>query len=131
MFEDRLTFVVSLHPPRGHRNLGLLILLGTWAAVFTPMALLSMAMHASLDAVRPRFLANAIRRVLAPYARLAAGVTAYVVVAWLLLDRLYSRTSSIPLRAYGTGVFAYGILVFAHILGRFYRRHANALDWDL
>jgi len=131
VFEDRLTFVISVNPPDERRNIAIVCLLATWAAVYTPMSLLSMAMHASPEALNPRFLTSSICRVLASYLRLAAGIAAYVVVAWLLLDRLYSRTSSIPLRACGAGVFAYGILVFAHILGRFYRRHGDALDWRL
>ncbi|HON93415.1 MAG TPA: hypothetical protein PK373_10050 [Sedimentisphaerales bacterium] len=131
VFEDRLTFVVSVNLPDERRNVAIVCLLAAWAVVYTPMGLLSMAMHASPDAMNPRFLTSSICRVFTPYLRLAAGIAAYVALAWVLLDRLYSLTSSIPPRACGAGVCAYGMLVIAHMLGRFYRRHEEQLNWGV
>lgn len=130
VFEDRLTFVIAVNPPDERRNVAIVFLLATWAAVYTPMSLLSMAMHASPEAMNPRFLTSSICRVLASYSRLAAGIAAYAALAWVLLDQLYSLTSSIPPRACGAGVFAYGMLVIAHVLGRFHRRHRQRLNWE-
>ncbi len=96
-----------------------------------PMSLLVTVVLESAQAVNPLFLLRAISRTLVPYLCLAILLGASSVVLGLSL-----QASSGPVRmtwggalsAFGTG---YGALVLAHLLGRFYWRYEEQLDWDI
>lgn len=126
---DYLTLVISLDQPRSHRSIGVVLVLVLWAVFFFPMSLLAAALRASLTSLHPVFLVCSIRRVLPAYTRLVLLIAVFAVLSAVLLGRFCLRTPSIALRAGSAAAFAYGVLVMAHLLGCFYRRYQDRLDW--
>jgi hypothetical protein len=106
------------------------ILVG-WAIVFVPMGLLAMVINDSVSALNPLFLLDSIRRVFIPYMGLLVLIAGLVGLCWLLPIVLSQGAPPIWFAIIALVVSAYGLFLFAHILGRFYWRHHDRLDWGL
>jgi len=103
----------------------ILWVLVAWAVLFFPMGLLAMVLNDSISALNPFFLIGSILRVFFPYmgfVLLLAGIV--VGLAWLWPPPF------VPL-VVCFAVGQYGMLILAHILGRFYWRNRKRLDWGL
>lgn len=103
-----------------------------WAVVFFPMGLLAMVINDSVSALNPFFLLGAILRTFVPYVGLLIllGLSAGL---HLLLSALPEGNSigGWLLAVIKESLTVYLQLVMAHILGRFYWRHRDRLDWGL
>ncbi len=101
--------------------------LGAWAVVFFPMGLLAMVIQDSTSALNPLFLLGAILRTFIPYLGL--------LILLGLLAGLYRLVSGLPsnwlLDVLVMLVTNYLLLVISHILGRFYWRYRDRLDFGL
>lgn len=108
--------------------------LAVWAVVFFPMGLLAMVMHDSVSALNPLFLLGSIRRVCCPYLGLLVSLAVMaglfvVLPAMLAPAPPPGAVAAVNLISLIAG--AYGSFLFAHVLGRFYRRHRDRLDWGI
>lgn len=103
-----------------------------WAIVFFPMGLLAMVIQDSTSALNPFSLLLAILRTFIPYLLLLLSIAA-VVGLYLLVHTLFMSDAYSSWFLGGMGAFAmvYLQLVLAHVLGRFYWRHREQLDWGL
>lgn len=96
-----------------------------WAVIFFPMGLLAMVIHDSLSVLNPFFLLGSIFRVFFSYLGFVLFLSGIVVgLAWL-----WPRPFVPPVVSFAVG--QYGMLILAHILGRFYWRHREQLDWGI
>jgi DNA-directed RNA polymerase subunit RPC12/RpoP len=108
--------------------------LAAWAAVFFPMSLLAMVVNDSISALNPLFLIGSICRVPLSYFGLIVCLLAMAVL-FVLVPALMRPTpppgavGAIGLVSLLAG--AYGSFLFAHVLGRFYWRNRDRLDWGL
>jgi hypothetical protein len=125
-----LVFIIFVGPMMvyfftvGRRD-AILWALVAWAVVLFPIGLLAMVLHDSLSALNPFFLLGSVLRAFFPYmgfVLLLAGIV--VGLAWVWPPPI---VPSIICLAIGP----YGMLVLAHILGRFYWRNRERLDWGL
>ena len=107
------------------------VLLSVCAVALLPMGLLAMVLHESLSVLNPVFLLGSIRRVLLPYAALVLTVATFVLLCVFMPRILENSRASIAARAGGFAAFTYGTLVLAHLLGRFYWRYRERLDWTV
>jgi hypothetical protein len=96
-----------------------------WAVVFFPMGLLAMVIQDSFSAINPFFLLGSILRVFFPYMGFVLLLCVVVTgLAWFWPPPIVP-----PVVSFAVGQYA--ALVFAHILGRFYWRNRERLDWGL
>jgi hypothetical protein len=103
-----------------------------WAAVFFPMGLLAMVIDDSVSALNPLFLLGAIVRTFFPYVGLVALLGIAVVLRRLALSRLTGAAPLSPLLAAPVSFATlYVSFILAHILGRFYWRYRERLDWGI
>jgi len=105
--------------------------LAGWALIFLPMGLLAMVIHDSVSALNPLFLLGSIRRVLGPYLCLLLGEAVLVGVFWRAGGTGRRLTLPIALPVFYVLLSAYATLVLAHLLGRFYWRYRDRLDWGI
>jgi hypothetical protein len=106
-------------------------LLMVWALVFLPMGLLAMVIHDSISALNPLFLLDSIRRVLGPYLCLLLGTGVLVGLFWHAGGAGRRLTLPIVLPLFHVLLSAYAALVLTHLLGRFYWRYRDRLDWGI
>ncbi len=102
-----------------------------WAIVLLPMGLLAMVIHDSISALNPLFLLGSIRRVLGPYLCLLLGEVVLVGVFWRAGGTGRRLTLPIALPVFYVLLSAHATLVLAHLLGRFYWRYRDRLDWGI
>jgi len=105
--------------------------LAAWAIVFLPMGLLAMVVNDSVSALNPLFLLDSIRRVFVPYVGLLVLLVAMAGLCWLLPTVLSQGIPPMWFALLALIVSAYSLFLFAHVLGRFYWRHRDQLDWGL
>lgn len=98
-------------------------------AVFLyPMGLLSVLMHDSVNCLRPRRFTRSISNAFYPY----LGLIILLVIQILLIRMIPEQEqksifSNIIIRF----VIIYTALIDSHLLGRFYWRYQDKLNWDL
>jgi hypothetical protein len=117
-----------LYPLRTGRRDALLWLLVAWGVAFFPMSLLAMVVQDGMYVLNPLFLLGSIRRTLVPYIGLLLVMAALGVLLRLVLGLL---TQSTWLAGPVLLTSGYLSLIGAHLLGRFYWRYHERLDWDL
>lgn len=101
------------------------------AGILFPMALLAMVLFQAGRVLNPLFLLRAIVRTLPQYILLLL-LFAAAALGWQRLSRgPLHWTQPIWFKVIGYTVTAYGAFVLAHVLGRFYWRNRERLDWDL
>lgn len=101
-----------------------------WALVFFPIGLLAMVAMDSTTALNPLFLLGSIFRVFVPYLGLVLVLGSLGVLIEIVL-RTVSPGDSMGLDVIELLISVYGALIMAHVLGRFYWRHSERLDWGL
>jgi hypothetical protein len=92
-----------------------------------PMALLAVVMHESLGGLNPLLLLRSVLRTLVPYCFLVPfcyGLCLLLPVAVRYLFKIWVLGYLLLFLAY------YQLLVLAHLLGRFYWRNEERLNWD-
>lgn len=103
-----------------------------YSVVFFPIALLAMVVDDSISVLNPLFLLASIFRVFFSYTGLLLIFLALGVLYWLVSEAV---TGDGPrpfwLEVAGLGASTYTSFILAHILGRFYWRNAEKLDWGL
>jgi hypothetical protein len=109
----------------------ILLFLGVF---FFPMTLLSVVMFDSYRGLNPLVIIRSIYRTIAPY----CGIVLLLCVLWLpvVLIRKFIVTQVVTFRAnlylyLPRAVSIYLMLVGAHLLGRFYFRYQEKLNWDV
>ena len=120
-----------LYPMYFSKRDAIYFVLVAWAVVFFPMGLLAMVMHDGTSVLNPFFLLNSILRVFLPYLGLLLVIAMFGLLLWLI-GRAPTQGPT-PLWLYITGFLATGYtsFVLAHLLGRFYWRYRDRLDWGL
>lgn len=98
----------------------LLWLLVGYAVFYAPIALLAVVMFDSVRALSPLLIVPSIVCVFLPYLLLVLGL----ILSFGLMGLLYGRT------LVGSILCAYLLMVLAHILGRFYLRYEDRLNWE-
>ena len=103
-------------------------LLLIYAVFLLPMGLLAVIMFDSAIGLNPCLLIRSISNTFVPYCGLILlFVTPVVVIGMLYAEVQESRLWSFIIRS----VMTYIVLVGAHILGRFYWRYQEKLNWNL
>lgn len=113
---------------RGHPVFWALLAYGL---VFFPMGLLAMVMLDSISALNPLLLLGSIFRVFLPYCGLMLLFAVVVVPVWLAHRGTPEGLPPLWLEIVGLTISSYGAFLLAHILGRFYWRCNEQLDWGL
>ena len=106
-------------------------ILVAWALVFLPMGLLAMVIHDSVSALNPLFLLDSIRRVFGPYLGLMLATAVLAGLFWRASGAGRRLTPPIVLPLFHALLGAYVSLILAHLLGRFYWRYRDRLDWGI
>jgi DNA-directed RNA polymerase subunit RPC12/RpoP len=108
-------------------------LLLAYGAFFFPMALLAVVMFNSSSAFNPLLLIISIFKTLFPYSGLVAFLTALVLVARFIptVQPDTNKWAVLALDCISSSIFIYVALVVAHLLGRFYWRYQNKLNWEV
>ena len=102
-------------------------LLLIFAAFFYPMALLAVVRFDSASALKPGLLIRSITKTFSQY----CGLVALFVVGICAMFLLWQKAQqSRPLAFIHYCLSVYLLLVAAHLLGRFYWRHEEELDWQ-
>ena len=100
--------------------------LQAWAAVICPMALLAVTMFDSVYGLNPLILLGSMLSTFLPYLGLVLALGALLYPLVLANQAL----ADYPLLHYAFGfVRYYLILVVAHLIGRFYWRYEEKLNW--
>ncbi|MHC4243381.1 MAG: TFIIB-type zinc ribbon-containing protein [Planctomycetota bacterium] len=99
------------------------------SAVFLyPMALLSVLMHDSSHGLNFHKFTRSISNTFFPY----CGLVLFLILTVVLISLIPSETTESPL---GNCIFRFVIIyaafIGAHLLGRFYWRYQDKLNWDL
>ena len=106
-----------------------------WAIVFFPMGLLAIVILDSTSALNPFFLLASILRTFFAYIGLLILMAPLAGLFWLIPGLLAGgdegQETSALLVIVGIASTTYLPFVMAHLLGRFYWRHRNSLDWGL
>ncbi len=103
-------------------------LLLIYAVFLSPMGLLAVVMFDSAIGLNPRLLIRSISSTFYPYCGLVLlFVTSVVLIGMLHAEVQESRLWIFIIRS----VVTYLVLVGAHLLGRFYWRYQDKLNWDL
>ncbi len=105
--------------------------LAAWAIVFFPIGLLAMVICDSISALNPFFLLGSIFRVFFPYLGLLLMLAVLGALYGLIVSVLFPGPASIWLDPIELFVGAYLSFVLAHVLGRFYWRYRDRLDWGI
>jgi hypothetical protein len=102
--------------------------LGVAGAFFLPMTLLAAVLFDGIDALNPLLIVRSILTTLPAYLALLVklGVPGGLFLA------IYLTLARMPVvRLLASAAYLYLLLVGAHLLGRFYRRHKDRLDWGI
>lgn len=102
-----------------------------WGLVFFPMGLLAMVAHDSDSALNPLFLLGAIFRTLGEYVWLMILFAIVTAPLWLSSRDSQDAPPAIWREMLGNAIGAYGAFILAHVLGRFYWRNRERLDWGI
>jgi len=105
--------------------------LTAWAIVFFPMGLLAMVIYDSSSALNPLLLLGAIGRTFLSYATLLVQLLAMIILMGLFTNVLRSYGPALLQFLLGGIVSAYVGMVQAHVLGRFYWRCRERIDWGV
>jgi hypothetical protein len=105
--------------------------LAAWAVAFFPMGLLAMVMHDSVSALNPLFLLGSIFRTFFQYIGLIVLFLPFAALFWLSGRTSKDSKPTILLDVFGLFVTSYVPFILAHLLGRFYWRYHERLDWGL
>ncbi|MHC4364289.1 MAG: hypothetical protein ACYSTJ_02340 [Planctomycetota bacterium] len=103
-------------------------LLLIFAAFFYPMALLAVIRFDSASAFNPRLLIRSITKTFSQYCRLVALFAVGICAMFLLWQKVQQ---SRPLAFIHYCLSVYLLLVAAHLLGRFYWRYQEKLNWEV
>ena len=114
----------------GRRDVFLWLLVA-WGIFFFPMGLLAMVMHDGIYVLNPLLLLGSIRRTLVPYLGLLLLIASQVALFCVVLALAVRQEYATGLAALVLLTGGYSSLVVAHILGRFYWRYHERLDWNL
>ena len=108
-----------------------------YALLFFPMGLLAMVVNDSISALNPFFLLGSIFRAFFQYAPLLLLFAALAGLFWLTAQGQSQDQEEINqlrpfwIEAVGLAISNYTAFLVAHILGRFYWRNRERLDWGL
>ena len=97
-----------------------------WAAVICPMALLAVIMFDSVYGLNPLILIGSVLSTLVPYLVLVSALGALIFAT----VKANQALAGYPLRRFAFGFAEYYLaLVAAHLVGRFYWRYEEKLNW--
>ncbi len=102
-----------------------------WAVLFFPMGLLAMVIHDSTCALNPLSLLKSILQVFGPYLGLLLGIGALAGLLWYATDLLSQGLGPAGVWLVAALMYGYAAFVLAHVLGRFYWRYRDRLDWGI
>ncbi|HUW19045.1 MAG TPA: hypothetical protein VMW16_07070 [Sedimentisphaerales bacterium] len=103
-------------------------LLLAYAVLFFPMGLLAVIMFDSLSGLNPLLLVGSMFSTFFPY---CAMVLVFFLAGLLLKECTPDTRQSLPLTFLFTCAYIYLAMVAAHILGRFYHRYQEKLNWEV
>ena len=98
------------------------------AIFFYPMGLLSVVLHNSARGFNLRLIINSISKTLLPYCGLVLFIIMPAMLIWIIpLHVKGSLFSNFILHF----VVVYTVMIDSHLLGRFYWRYEDKLNWDV
>lgn len=103
------------------------VLLGVGVFAF-PMALLAVVMFDSFAGLNPILLVGSVFSTFLPY---CAMIAVFVLVVFLIVKESFAFQGSATLSFIINGVRIYLGLIVAHLLGWFYHRYEQKLNWDV
>jgi hypothetical protein len=106
-------------------------ILVAWAVLFFPIGHLAMVILDSPSALNPFLLLSAICRVFFQYLGLLLLLTLLTGLTVLLSHVLTRHGPGLVRSLIDRIISVYMAMVLAHVLGRFYWRHSERLDWGL
>lgn len=104
------------------------LILLVYAIFFFPMALLAVVMFDSLSGLNPILLIGSILSTFLPY---CAMIAVFVTGGFLVVHNVPETDNSPVLRFILRCVNVYLLIVVAHLLGWFYWRYEDKLNWDV
>lgn len=113
------------------RTDGIFWALLAWAVIFFPMGHLAMVILDSTSALNPFMLLAAICRVFIQYVALLLLLAILIGLAAVLQYALTRYGPALLRSLIDRTVGMYMAMVLAHVLGRFYWRHSEQLDWGI
>jgi uncharacterized membrane protein len=102
-----------------------------WGIIFFPMGLLAMVMFDSTYALNPLFLLGTILRVFLQYIGLLVILMILAHSIWIARKGLADKDPFFWFGLFRLLITYYWSFVMAHILGRFYWRYKDKLDWGI
>lgn len=99
-----------------------------YAILFLPMALLAVVMFDSFSGLNPVLLVGSILSTFLPY---CAMIAAFITLSFLIPHYLPETVGSPVLAFLFYCVGIYLLIVTAHLLGWFYCRYQNELNWEV
>lgn len=124
----RLFFLTGNEPVESGLSPSIVILLLAYAVFFFPMGLLSMVMFDSLAGLNPILIIGSILSTFFKYCGLILlffAIGALSIISVAILPRFWL------LRFFSNVTLLYMAMVYAHLLGRFYWRYQEKLNWDV
>jgi len=122
-----LVFPVSLYFVLTRKTDVIFYLLLLYSVFFFQMGLLAITITDSIISLNPVFLIRSVCRTFLPY----CGLTLLFCIVMVFFGIIRPILSDTVLQVYILyTVYIYLFLVAAHVLGRFYFRYQDKLDWD-
>ena len=110
-------------------------LLLTYGVLFLPMGLLSCVMFDSIRGLNPVLLVASMLSTIVQYCGLVLLIGVVIVILKVMTGMDVDRTQREPISGLILGVIFYGFslyaaLIISHLLGRFYWRYQDKLNWE-
>ena len=121
-------FLTGNEPVESGFSLSIAILLLAYAVFFFPMGLLSMVLFDSLEGLNPILIIGSILSTFFQYCGLILlffAIGALSIISVTILPQLWF------LRFFSDVTILYMAMVYAHLLGRFYWRYQEKLNWEV
>lgn len=99
-----------------------------YAVMFFPMSLLATVMFESLSGVNPILLFGSIISTFFPYFAL---VSVFILINFTILERMPILQNTLVSNLVKQTILIYLGMISAHLLGWFFHRYENELNWDV
>ena len=99
-----------------------------YAVMFFPMSLLATVMFESLSGVNPILLFGSIISTFFPYFAL---VSVFILITFTILERMPILQNTLVSNLVKQTILIYLGMISAHLLGWFFHRYENELNWDI
>ena len=103
-------------------------ILFAYGVLFLPMGLLAFVMFDSLSGLNPILLISSIRSTFLPY---CAMISVFLLAGFFMINNILEADLTLLLKFLIHCVTLYLLIVVAHLLGWFYNRYQEKLNWNV